>query len=227
MESMLVFIGGLALRFLFFVLLFALFAVPIALVIYAAEGVKSLRARARGTVDAGGVFWKPSLAYAATHAWVKRTWGRGVKVGLDDVARRILAGVSDVMLPPVGAKLRRGDMLAAVRCGERLVAIPSPVDGVVIARNAALMARPGLLEREPYGGGWMVRVEATERVPDALRKGASARTWLRDENVRLGHFMESRLGLAAADGGTLTAPPASLLTDAAWREATELFLRAA
>lgn len=227
MESALVFIGGLALRFLFFVLLFALFAIPVALAIYATQGAAALRARVKGTVDAGGVFWKPSLAYAATHAWVKRTWGRGVKVGLDDVARRILAGVSDVMLPPVGAKLRRGDLLAAVRCGERMVAIPSPVDGIVIARNGALMGRPGLLEQEPYRAGWMVRVETTGQASDALRKGAAARTWLREENLRLGHFMESRLGLAAADGGTLTAPPASLLSDAAWREATELFLRAA
>jgi glycine cleavage system H protein len=221
METLIVFVTGLVARFLLFVLLFVVFAAPIAGVVYLTQGAIALRHRMAGTVDAGGAHWKPGLAYTAAHAWVKRLWGRKVKVGLDDVARRILAGVSSLTLPPIGTRLRRGDLLVAVRCGGRLVAIPSPVDGVVIERNRALMVEPSLFEREPYGAGWM------DRGPKGARRGAASRGWLREESLRLTRFLESRLGMAAADGGTLTAPPSALLPDAEWREATRSFLKTA
>jgi len=227
METLLVFVGGLVIRLLLFVLLFALFAMPIAAVVYLAHGAVALRRRAAGTVDAGGAHWKPGLAYTAAHTWVKNLWGRNVKIGLDDVARRILSGVTSITLPAVGTKLRRGELLVALRCGERVVAIPCPVDGVVLERNRTLMANPALFEHEPYGGGWMLRVETDEQATTEGRRGAASKTWLREENVRLTHFLEARLGMAAADGGTLTAPPSTLLTDEAWREAAREFLQAA
>lgn len=227
METLLIFVGGLVVRLLVFLLLFALFATPIVAVIYLTQGAIALRRRAAGTVDAGGARFKPGLAYTAAHTWVKNRWGRNVKVGLDDVARRILSGVSSITLPPCGSRLRCGDPLAAVGCGDRLVAIPSPVDGIVIERNRSLMSDPGLFEREPYGAGWMLRIETAEHSPRDGRRGPASKTWLREENLRLTRFLEARLGMAAADGGTLTAPPSSLLDEAAWREAAQSFLRAA
>jgi glycine cleavage system H protein len=227
METTMVFVLGLAIRFLLFVLLFALFATPIVGAIYVTHGAIALRRRATGTVDAGGARWKPGLAYTRAHTWVKKLWGRDVKVGLDDVARRVLAGAWSIALPAVGARIRRGDALVAVRCGERRVTIPSPVDGVVIGRNRMLMCDPALFEREPYGGGWLLRVETDAHAPAEGRMGSASKSWLRDESLRLTHFLESRLGMAAADGGTLTSPPSTLLDDDAWKEAARSFLRAA
>jgi glycine cleavage system H protein len=227
METLLIFVGGLLARLLVFVLLFALFATPIVAVIYLTQGAIALRRRVAGTVDAGGARFKPGLAYTAAHTWLKRRWGRTSRVGLDDVARRILSGVSSIALPPIGTRLRRGDALAALRCGERVVTIPSPVDGLVIERNRSVMHDPGLFEREPYGDGWLLRVESAEPTIRDGRRGPESRTWLREENLRLTHFLEARLGMAAADGGTLTGTPSSLLDDAAWHEAAQSFLRAA
>jgi len=73
----------------------------------------------------------------------------------------------------------------------------------------------------------MLRVETDEHSPRHQRRGPASKAWVREENLRLTHFLEARLGMAAADGGTLTAPPSSLLDDAAWREATQAFLQAA
>ena len=227
METLLVMVAGLVARLLLFVLLFALFATPVVAAIYLTQGAIALQRRAAGTVDAGGARWKPGLAYTTAHTWVKKLWGRNVKVGLDDVARRIVSGVSSLTLPPVGTRLRRGDMLVAVRCGERLVTIPSPVDGIVLERNGSLLTQPALIENEPYGGGWMLRVETANGNAAEGYRGSASRQWLREENLRLNHFLESRLGMASADGGTLTAPPAMLLGDAEWREAAQSFLRAA
>lgn len=227
METLLVLVSGLLIRALLFVLLFTLFAMPVAAVVFLTQGVLVLRRRSAGTVDAGGARWKPGLAYTTAHTWVKKLWGRNVKVGMDDVACRIVSGVSSLTLPPVGTRLRRGDMLVAVRCGERLVAIPSPVEGIVLERNGSLMEEPARIEREPYGAGWMLRIETPEHAKAEGYRGSASRRWLREENVRLTHFLESRLGMAAADGGTLTAPPSTLLGEAEWREAARSFLRAA
>jgi glycine cleavage system H protein len=227
METLLVLVGGLVARLLLFVLLFALFATPIVAVIYITQGAVALRHRVAGTVDAGGAHWKPGLAYTAAHTWVKKLWGGRVKVGLDDVARRILSGVSSITLPSVGTRLRRGDLLAVLHCGQRLVVIPSPVEGVVLERNRMVMNQPALFEQEPYGEGWMLRIETRDDRGMDGHRGASSRTWLREESLRLNHFLESRLGMAAADGGTLTAPPSVLLSDEAWREATREFLQEA
>ena len=73
----------------------------------------------------------------------------------------------------------------------------------------------------------MLRVETDAPAADRGRRGAASKLWLRDENVRLTHFLEARLGMAAADGGVLTGPPSTLLSDEAWREAAESFLRTA
>ena len=227
MESVMVFVLGLGIRLVLFVLLFTAFAVPVAAVVFAVEGVASLRSRAKGTVDAGGVFYKPGVAYTPAHAWVKRLWGRQVRVGLDDVARRVLSGVSSIALPPVGLRLREGDLLAAVRCGHRLVAIPSPVAGVIVERNRSLTDRPSLFEREPYHRGWMLRVETDGAPAKNAHQGPEAKAWLRGENLRLTHLLEARLGLTAADGGALTGTPATLLSPEAWREVAEQFLRSA
>jgi len=227
METMLVLIGGLLVRLLLFILLFALFAMPVVAVVYLAHGAVALHRRAAGTVDAGGAHWKPGLAYTTAHTWVKNLWGRNVKVGLDDVARRIVSGVSSFTLPPVGTRLRRGDPIVALRCGQRVVAIPSPVDGLVLERNRSLMQEPSLFEREPYGGGWLLRIETESFGPIEGVRGAASKSWLREENLRLNHFLEARLGIAAADGGTLTAPPSTLLHDDAWHDATRSFLQAA
>ena len=227
METALVLVGGLMARLVAFILLFALFAMPVVAAIYAVQGVVALRRRVTGTVDAGGARWKPGIAYTSAHTWVKSLWGRTVKVGLDDVARRLVSGVSSLTLPPVGSKLRRGDLLVAARCGERIVAIPSPVDGIVIERNRAVLSNPSLFEGDPYRAGWMMRVETDGKAADPGRHGAASKVWLRDENMRLTHFLESRLGMAAADGGVLTGPPSALLSDEAWREAAASFLTGA
>jgi hypothetical protein len=108
-----------------------------------------------------------------------------------------------------------------------VVAIPSPIEGLVLERNRALSSEPALFEREPYGDGWMLRIESEGPLPAETHRGADSRKWLRDESLELTRFFETRLGMAAADGGTLTGSPPALLEDAAWREAVRTFLRAA
>lgn len=88
------------------------------------------------------------------------------------------------------------------------------------------MGNPSLFEREPYGAGWLLRLETLDAPESYAFRGPDSKAWLRDENARLNRFLETRLGLSAADGGTLTRAPSELLGEVAWQQAFDQFLRA-
>jgi glycine cleavage system H protein len=208
-----IFVGGLLVRFLIFAGLLALISVPILAAVYGWAGLRELVLRRRGEADAGGVRWRPGFAYAPSHAWIGSRRAGGHTVGLDDLAQQILGGRASVVLPAVGSRLAKGDTMAAVHCGAHCASIPSPFDGTVLSTNAALAEDPDLLHREPYTGGWLLRIRPTNGALQGTLSGADAREWLRNENERYRHFLEDKLGMAAADGGELTGSPSELLSE--------------
>lgn len=220
-------VGGLLLRFLAFVAILFLLSLPILAALYTYEAFRALRARRLGEVDLGGVRFRPGLIYTPSHTWLGRKRRGAVRLGLDDVAQRIVAGKTSVLLAPVGTRLASGDPVAAIRCGSHCASIPSPVEGIVVERNARLAEDPDLLHREPYRNGWMLAIRTTNGSPAGALSGTDAKEWLANESRELARFLEDRLGMAAADGGELTAPPADLLPEEAWREAARRFLKAA
>jgi glycine cleavage system H protein len=221
-----VLLGGLLVRFLIFAGLLALISVPILLAVYGWNGIRELVLRRRGEADAGGIRWRPGFAYAPNHAWIGAKRGGAFTVGLDDLAQQLLAGKTSIVLPPAGSRLAKGETMAAIRCGSHCASIPAPFAGTVVRSNSLLAEDPGLLHREPYHHGWLLRVRPDNGALEGTLRGHDAREWLREENDRYRHFLEERLGMAAADGGELTGSPAELLPDPAWREAVGRFLGA-
>ena len=167
------------------------------------------------------------LKYAKSHEWLRVGPDNVGVVGITDHAQHELTDVVFVELPEKGRTVKESDACAVVESVKTASDIYSPVSGDVTEVNAAIVKDPGLVNNDPYGAGWILRLETDDHASDESRMGAASRAWLRDENVRLTHFFESRLGMAAADGGTLTAPPVALLTDQAWQEAARSFLQAA
>jgi glycine cleavage system H protein len=221
-----IFVGGMLVRFLIFAGLLALVSIPIVAAVYGWNGLRELVLRRRGEADAGGIRWRPGYAYAPSHSWIGGRRAGAFTVGLDDLAQQVLGGPTAVVLPPVGTRLAKGDTMAAIRCGAHCASIPSPFDGIVLRTNGELADDPDLLGREPYTGGWLLRMRPTNGALYGTLTGADAREWLRDENERYRHFLEDRLGMAAADGGELTGSPAELLSDDGWRETVREFLGA-
>ncbi len=201
-----------------------LLGVPVLVGVHAARGFMRARERALGLAHVDGLVWKPDSYYAPGHIWVRRLTPERLRVGVDDLAQRVLTGASVVSLPPRGSLVREGDVAAIVRCGDKLGGIRSPVDGVVLAVNHAVERDPSLIHREPYARGWLYTVKPSNARYGRLLGGDRALAWLRDERQRLAHFLEGAVGIAAADGGDLVAPPPSLLTSEQWSELTQAFL---
>lgn len=135
------------------------------------------------------------------HAWAKAVGPNEVLVGADDFARAAVGRVHDVDLPPVGSIVRQGEPGFALRGAAGPLPMISPVDGMVVATNPS--ARVGAFETDPYGEGWLLKVEAPRFRTNAkqLLSGSAARAWMEDVARRLRGVIAPDLGPVLADGG--------------------------
>jgi glycine cleavage system H protein len=89
--------------------------------------------------------------------WVQRAGGV-VTVGLTDPAQTRAGRILYVRVKPAGTARERGKAIATVESGKWAGAVLAPVSGTVLEANPELEVDPGLLNTDPYGRGWLVRM---------------------------------------------------------------------
>jgi glycine cleavage system H protein len=102
------------------------------------------------------------LRYTKEHEWAVAESDGTVRVGITDFAQDALGDVVYVDLPEEGAEVRAGEPFGEVESTKSVSDLFSPVTGRVVGRNAALAETPELVNRDPYGEGWMVVIEPSE-----------------------------------------------------------------
>jgi glycine cleavage system H protein len=102
------------------------------------------------------------LRYTKEHEWAGAEGDGTVRVGITDFAQDALGDVVYVDLPEEGAEVRAGEPFGEVESTKSVSDLFSPVAGRVVGRNAALAETPELVNRDPYGEGWMVVIEPSE-----------------------------------------------------------------
>ena len=115
------------------------------------------------------------LQYTETHEWL-RLDGETATVGITDHAQAELTDIVYVELPKVGANLVAKQPAAVVESVKAASDIYSPIGGTVVEVNGALEDDPGLVNRDPYGEGWLykLRIEAGEQI-ETLKEAAQYR----------------------------------------------------
>ena len=98
------------------------------------------------------------LKYTKEHEWVRVTGKRG-RVGITDYAQEELGDVVNVELPAVGRKVRQSGAFGVVESVKAVQDLYSPVSGTVTAINERLRDAPEILNKDPYGDGWMIEVD--------------------------------------------------------------------
>jgi glycine cleavage system H protein len=99
------------------------------------------------------------LRYTADHEYVNRVGdGAIVQVGITDYAQGELGDVVYVELPKVGASFARQDVFGTIEAVKAVSELYAPVAGTVTEVNTALEADPALVNRDPYGAGWMIKL---------------------------------------------------------------------
>jgi glycine cleavage system H protein len=106
------------------------------------------------------------LLYNDTHEWIKRE-GDNVRVGITDHAQSELTDVVYVELPKMDRQANAKEAIAVVESVKAASDIYAPVKGTVVEVNKALEADPGLINREPYGQGWIFVLKIEN--PDDLK----------------------------------------------------------
>jgi glycine cleavage system H protein len=102
-----------------------------------------------------------ALRYTATHEWVNLSGGDAT-VGITDHAAAQLGDVIFVELPAVGQTVEAGAGFGVVESVKAASDLYSPVTGTVAEVNTALADRPELVNGDPFGDGWMIRVSNAE-----------------------------------------------------------------
>lgn len=220
-----IFLAGLVVRILAFTLVLAVCALPILAAWALWRSWQKLRDRRIGLVDVDGLELAEAHHYAPGHTWVARHRHGTVRVGLDEIAGRLLHGPTSVTLPRPGTVLAAGLPAATVNCGGRAASIPAPVSGKVVAVNLAALRDPSLLEESRYRDGWLFAMSPSTASFLTLPTGDAALAWFKDETARFSHALETELGLLAADGGELVVEAPALLSEEKWQRLVSQFLK--
>ncbi|HEX4633196.1 MAG TPA: glycine cleavage system protein GcvH [Gemmatimonadales bacterium] len=104
------------------------------------------------------------LSYTAEHEYVKTTGdGSVVQIGITDYAQGELGDVVYVDLPKAGATFAKGAVFGTIEAVKAVSDLYCPVAGTVVESNGALEQDPAAVNREPYGGGWMIKLKVKDQ----------------------------------------------------------------
>lgn len=99
----------------------------------------------------------PHLQFADAFWW-RRPEGDRVRLGITREAAEQLTYVTQVELPPVGARVRAGEPLGVIESQKVVSDLLAPLSGTVLEHNAALHEQPFLVNSDPEGAGWLLVV---------------------------------------------------------------------
>ena len=97
-----------------------------------------------------------------SHMWVKLISPGTVRIGMDPLVLEASGTLAELSLPAAGAELAAGRPFGQLEAVKFVGPLTSPVSGTVLACNAAAAADPGLVERDPFGDGWLIEAELSD-----------------------------------------------------------------
>jgi glycine cleavage system H protein len=98
------------------------------------------------------------LQYAETHEWMRQD-SNGATVGITDYAQGELTDIVFVELPDTDRHVDAGEEIASVESVKAVGYVYAPVAGTIVARNEKLSKEPELINQDPYGEGWIARIQ--------------------------------------------------------------------
>ncbi|MDZ7644796.1 MAG: glycine cleavage system protein GcvH [Woeseiaceae bacterium] len=108
------------------------------------------------------------LLYTAEHEWLRKEEDGSVTIGITEHAQASLGDLVFVELPDVGQELESGADMAVVESVKAASDVYAPVSGTVLAINEQLADEPEKINADPYGEGWIVRLQPGDDSVDTM-----------------------------------------------------------
>lgn len=121
------------------------------------------------------------LKYTKEHEWV-RIEGESAFVGITDYAQDQLGDVVMAELPAIGSAVKKNESLGVVESVKSVSDIFSPVTGTIQDKNDAVLESPSLINEDPYGEGWLVKIKVANLAEiDGLMDAQAYEKFLKEE----------------------------------------------
>jgi glycine cleavage system H protein len=122
------------------------------------------------------------LYYTAEHEWILIT-DSTARIGITDYAQRALGDVVYVSMPALGSRVTAGEPCGEVESTKSVSDIFCPADGEVAEVNSEIDDDPGLVNSDPYGAGWLFKIELDtgDQVPPGLLTAAEYQALTQEE----------------------------------------------
>lgn len=166
-----------------------------------------------------------NIRYHGGHTWALSESQDLVRVGMDDFASKLVGKIESIALPQRGRWVRQGQKVWTIFRDGKSVDMVSPIEGTVTDVNETAAKNPELARKDPYGEGWLLKVQA----PDAkinfrnLLGGELARLWTEASAMRLQARMPQAVGALAQDGGVAVDDLTAHMPDEDWAALTKEF----
>ena len=96
------------------------------------------------------------------HFWVSMVAADRARIGMDALGVETSGTLAQLAFLPSGETLKRGEAFGSLEAAKFVGPLTSPLSGTVAATNNAVVADPSIVERDPYGDGWLVEIELTD-----------------------------------------------------------------
>lgn len=121
------------------------------------------------------------LYYHKEHMWV-RVEGDEAVVGLNDFSQKLAGEISYMEMPEEGDEVKQDEAVGSYETGKWLGKLYAPVSGEITAMNEEVEDEPTLVNKDPYGEGWLFRIKMSDSSQvKSLMQGEDALKWLREE----------------------------------------------
>ena len=117
------------------------------------------------------------------HFWVSMVGPDRARVGLDALGVETSGTIAQLAFLPIGEHLKRGEAFGSLEAAKFVGPLVSPLSGTVAATNDAVVADPAVVERDPYGAGWLVELDLADaaEVRDLISGADVVRVWFEAE----------------------------------------------
>ena len=130
--------------------------------------------------------FKSDRFYNSNHLWSKQDETRQITVGMDELGLDSLGELAYLTLPSQGTLVEMGKAMGSMEAAKMTGELIAPVSGIVIEKNDRVLQNPLLVNEEPYGNGWLVKIEPTnwEKESETMVSGDKLPGWAEQEIER-------------------------------------------